>query len=122
MELNEVTEGIIHCAYKVANALGTGYLERVYENALAHELRKHGLLVEQQRQVHILYDGTCAGDYYADLLVQGSVMVELKAVRELDAILMAQCLNYLKATGLKICLLVNFGTPKIQIKRLVHHL
>ncbi len=78
--------------------------------------------MEQKRPVRVLYDGACVGDYYADLLVQGAVMVELKTAGELDEIHMAQCLNYLKATGLKICLLINFGTPKVQIKRLVHHL
>ncbi len=122
MELNEITAEIINSAYKVANRLGTGFMEKVYENALAYELRKCGLRVAQQSAVRILYDGTNIGDYYADLLVEGSVTVELKAVRALDEIHMAQCLNYLKATGLKICLLINFGTPKVQIKRLVHNL
>ena len=121
MDLNKVTEETIRCAFAVANSLGPGFLEKIYENALAHEIRKAGLLVEQQKAVCVIYDGLSVGEYFADLLVQGSVVVELKAVRGLEDIHMAQCLNYLKATGLKICLLINFGTSRIQIKRLVYH-
>jgi GxxExxY protein len=91
----------------------------VYENALAHDLRKAGLLVEQQYGVVVRYDGVIVGDYSADLLVERSVLVELKAVRTLDAVHGAQCLNYLKATGLQLCLLINFGNPRLEIKRLV---
>jgi len=117
---DEITERIIGCAYTVANALGNGFLEKAYENALAHELRKSGLTVEQQKNIQVFYDGIIVGDYAADLLVEGSVLVELKAVKALDEIHIAQCLNYLKATGLKVCLLLNFGTAKVQVKRLVH--
>jgi GxxExxY protein len=118
--LNEITENIIRCVYAVANTLGNGFLEKVYENALAHELRKAGFLVEQQKGIKVRYDGVVVGDYMADLLVQKEVLVELKAVKTLDNIHIAQCLNYLKATGLKVCLLLNFGTPKVQIRRLVN--
>jgi GxxExxY protein len=118
--LNEITERIIKCVYVVANTLGNGFLEKVYENALAHELRKSGFLVEQQKGIKVRYDGIVVGDYLADLLVQNEVLVELKAVKTLDNIHMAQCLNYLRATGLKVCLLLNFGTPKVQIRRLVN--
>ena len=118
--LNEITERIIGCAYVVANTLGHGFLEKVYENALAHELRKNGLAVEQQKAIKVHYDGVVVGDYVADLLVQGTILVELKAVRALDDIHVAQCLNYLKTAGLKVCLLFNFGTPKVQIKRLMN--
>jgi len=118
--LNEMTERIIGCAYVVANTLGHGFLEKVYENALAHELRKAGIAVEQQKAIAVRYRGVVVGDYVADLLVHDAILVELKAVRALDDIHVAQCLNYLKATGLKVCLLFNFGTPKIQIKRLIN--
>jgi GxxExxY protein len=118
--LNETTERIITCVYVVANTLGNGFLEKVYENALAHELRKLGFLVEQQKGIKVRYDGIVVGDYLADLLVQKEVLVELKAVKTLDNIHIAQCLNYLKATGFKVCLLLNFGTPKVQIRRLVN--
>jgi GxxExxY protein len=113
-----LTERIIGCAYKVANTLGCGFLEKVYENALAHELKKAGLKVVQQALTRVMYDGAMVGDYYADLLVEDQVIVELKAVREFDDVHFAQCLNYLKATGLRTCLLLNFGVPKIQVKRL----
>jgi GxxExxY protein len=118
--LNEVTERIIKCVYTVANTLGSGFLEKVYENALAHELKKSGFLVEQQKMIQVRYDGIVVGDYMVDLLVQNAVLVELKAVKALDNIHIAQCLNYLKATGFKVCLLLNFGTPKVQIRRLMN--
>jgi GxxExxY protein len=120
--LNEITERVIGCAYVVSNTLGHGFLEKVYENALAHELRKAGLAVVQQRGIKIRYDGVVVGDYVADLLVEGAVLVELKAVKILDDVHVARCLNYLKATGLKICLLFNFGTSKVQLRRIVHQL
>jgi GxxExxY protein len=117
--LDEITERIIGSAYVVSNSLGSGFLEKVYENALAHELRKSGFLVEQQKGIVVHYDGIVVGEYVADLLVEKSVLVELKAVKALDDIHLAQCLNYLKATGLKVCLLINFGTPRVQVKRVV---
>lgn len=114
-----LTSRIIGCAYRVANELGSGFLEKVYENALAHELRKAGLGVVQQHCIEVHYDGVKVGDYVADLLVEGQILIELKACKDLDEIHLAQCLNYLKATGLKVCLLMNFGRPKIQIRRLM---
>ena len=118
--LNEITEIIIKCVYRVANTLGNGFLEKVYENALAHDLRKTGFLVEQQKGIQVRYDGVVVGDYMADILVQNTVLVELKAVKTLDNIHVAQCLNCLKATGFKVCLLLNFGTPRVQIRRLIN--
>ena len=118
--LDSITESIIGCAYTVSNALGHGFLEKVYENALAHELSKVGLTVHRQQAIEIRYDGIVVGEYVADLLVEGSVLVELKAVRSLDDQHLAQCLNYLKATGLRVCLLINFGRPRVEIKRVVH--
>ena len=117
--LNQITEQIIGCAYTVGNELGCGFLEKVYENALAHELRKTGLAVAQQQAIEVHYDGIVVGDYIADLLVAECVVVELKAVKALDDIHLAQCLNYLKATGLHICLLINFGIPKVEVRRVV---
>ncbi len=117
--LNSISERIIGCAYRVSNTIGSGFLEKVYENALAHELRKSGLGVEQQKPIQVLYDGIVVGDYMADLLVEKCVLVELKAAKGLDEIHFAQCLNYLKATGLGLCLLINFGTFKVQVKRIV---
>ncbi len=122
MELNEITERIIHCAYIVANALGAGFLEKVYENTLAHELRKSGFSIAQQKGVLIRYDGVTVGEYHTDLLVENAVVVELKAAKAIDEIHIAQCLNFLKASGYKLCLLINLWTPRIQIKRVVYRL
>ena len=99
--------------------MGCGFLEKVYENALAHELRKAGMHVTQQHPIKVRYDGVIVGEFVADLLIEQCVLVELKAVRMLDDIHKAQCLNYLKATGIHICLLVNFGNPKVEIKRVL---
>ena len=115
--LNPLTENIIGCVFKVSNTLGPGFLEKVYENALAHELRKAGLDFRQQYPISVLYDGTVVGEFLADLLVNEQVIIELKAVKNLDDAHLAQCLNYLKATGLPLCLLINFGTPRVQVKR-----
>lgn len=121
-QVNSLTEKIIGCAFKVGNGLGHGFLEKVYENALAHELKKAQLRVEQQKQIDVFYDGIRVGHFDADLLVEEGVLLELKTVKAFDDIHMAQCLNYLKATGLKICLLINFGQPKVEVKRIVRNL
>jgi len=120
-QINEVTERVIGCAYTVSNSLGSGYLEKVYENALAHELRKGPFAVEQQFRVDVAYDGVVVGEYVADLLVASTVLVELKATKELNSVNEAQCMNYLKATGLTVCLLLNFGAPKVGVKRIVNN-
>ena len=117
-EKDQLTGQIIGCAYTVSNALGSGFLEKVYENALVHELRKQGLSVDQQHPISVQYDGVAVGEYVADIIVEQKVLVELKAVSELNEIHSAQCLNYLNATGLKTCLLLNFGRPKVELRRL----
>jgi len=119
-ELNKITEIVIGCAYTVASCLGSGFLEKVYENALAHEIRKSGLDVSQQHNIQVHYDGIIVGDYVADLLVENSILIELKAVKALDNIHYAQCMNYLIATGYTVCLLINFGSPKIEVRRIVN--
>jgi GxxExxY protein len=120
--LDRISEKVIGCAYTVSNRLGAGFVEKVYENALAHELRKAGLGVEQQHDIEVKYDGVLVGNFTADLLVEGEVLAELKAVKALDEVHLAQCLNYLKATGLQLCPLINFGTPKAQVKRVVNRI
>lgn len=105
--------------HRVSNVLGPGFLEKVYENALAVEFARAGLKTEQQRRIEVRYQNVLVGDFVADLLVEECVIVEIKAVRALDDIHTAQCVNYLKATGLQVCLLVNFGQPKAIVKRLV---
>jgi GxxExxY protein len=121
-DLNRVTETVIGCAFKVSNTLGIGFLERVYENALVHELQKTPLLVEPQKILQVFYDGVIVGNFRADLLIEKSVIIELKAVTALDSTHFAQCMNYLKATNLNLGLLINFGTPKIEIKRIARNL
>ena len=117
---NSITEQIIGCAYKVANHLGPGFLEKVYENALAYEAKQNDLNVEQQFPISVMYEDLIVGEYFADLLVQEEIIVELKAVKALDSSHFAQCMNYLKATGKKVCLLINFGSPKVEIKRIMN--
>jgi GxxExxY protein len=118
--LNALTERILGCAFTVSNTLGCGFLEKVYENALAHELRRDQLHFAQQAPAQVHYDGVLVGDYVADLIVDDRVLVELKAARSLDDVHVAQCINYLRATNLPCCLLLNFGTPRLGIKRLLH--
>ncbi len=120
LEQDKITESIILSAYKVGNKLGCGFLEKVYENALSIELIKLNLEVSQQTPIIVKYDGINIGDYYADIMVNQSVLLELKAVKQLSEIHVAQCLNYLKASGFKVCLLINFGNPKVEIKRVVN--
>ena len=120
--MNRLTETMIRCAFTVSNTLGCGFLEKVYENALAHELRKAGLKVEQQHGIAVYYDGVIVGEYAADLLVDGVLLAELKAVKEVDHIHMAQCLNYLRATDLRLCLLMNFGKPRLDVRRVANSL
>ena len=117
--VNTITRRIIGCADDICDALGTGYMEKVYENALAHLLRKSGLAVEQQYPIQVSFDGIGFGEFFADLLVEGRVLVELKADSDLTPEHTAQALNYLRATGLDACLLINFGKPKVEIKRLL---
>jgi GxxExxY protein len=110
---------IIGCALTVASALGTGFLEKIYENALAHELRKAGLDAEQQRGIKVTYDGITVGEYFVDWLVEHAILIEMKSAQALGIAHRAQCLNYLRATGLHLCLLMNFGTPRLEVRRVV---
>ena len=120
--LSALSGAVIGGAFTVLNTLGAGFMEKVYENALAHELRKTGLSVAQQHAITVLYDGRTVGGYVADLLVERALLVELKTTKTLDHMHRAQCLNYLKATGLPLCLLLNFGNPSLEIKRIVNRL
>jgi GxxExxY protein len=115
--LNRSTEAVIGCAFTVSNTLGSGFLEKVYENALAHEIAKSGFRVQQQRPVPVDYDGVRVGDFVADLIVEDVLIVEIKATQDHRDLFVAQCLNYLKATGLPVCLLLNFGKPRVDVKR-----
>ena len=115
----DLTYRIRACAFAVSNELGPGFLERVYENALAIELRESGLAVRTQCPIQVIYKGRIVGDYIADLIVEERVLIELKAIKALLAEHEAQILNYLRATRIKVGLLINFGRPRLEIKRFV---
>jgi GxxExxY protein len=121
-DVNKVTELVIGCAYRVGRTLGSGFLEKVYENALVIELRNVSLPIQQQHALKVMYCGAIVGEYIADILVADNVIVEIKALQRVEKIHMAQCLNYLKALNLRIGLLINFGAPSVEIKRIVNGL
>ncbi|MCZ7357382.1 MAG: GxxExxY protein [Candidatus Methanoperedens sp.] len=118
--LNQLSEKIIGAAFEVSNILGAGFLEKVYENALSVELNLKGLKTFPQAPLKVYYKNELVGDYIADILVEDEILVELKTVKEFDDIHIAQCLNYLRITGLKLCLLINFSKPRVEIKRIVN--
>ena len=122
MDINDITYAINGAVFEVIRVLGPGFLEKVYENALLIELKSRGLKAESQVSIKVLYKDDVVGEYIADILVEESVIVELKTVESLEKIHEAQLLNYLKATGLNIGMLVNFRHPKAEIKRLVYNL
>ena len=118
-DFEAITEKVLQCAFRVANVLGHGYLEKVYENALAIELRLAGLTVEQQARFEVLYRDEVVGEYCPDLIVEGTVVLEVKALRALVDANISQCLNYLRVTGHRVGLILNFGTPRIQYRRVL---
>ena len=122
MDINDVTYAINGAVFEVNRVLGPGFLEKVYENALLVELRIRGLKAESQVPIKVLYKENAVGEYIADILVEEKVIVELKTVEKLNKIHEAQLLNYLKATGIQVGLLVNFKHPKAEIKRMVLNL
>lgn len=120
IEFEELSNKIIGAAIKVHKTLGPGFLESIYQTALPTELRKQDLAVESQREVKVYYDDQKVGVHRLDLVVNNQIIIELKAVNELNEAYMAQLLSYLKATGLKIGLLLNFAKPTLDIKRVVN--
>ena len=119
LELDATTSQVIVCAYRVSNALGAGFLERVYENALAIELRENRIPFEQQPSYWVRYKEEVVGEYVPDFVVADSVVLEIKATDVLTSIHQAQCMNYLRATGHSVGLLLNFGAPRLGLKRVV---
>jgi GxxExxY protein len=115
----ELSYKIMGAAFEVHNVLGPGFLEKVYERALAHELRLNGISVEKQKEIQVSYKGIAAGSYVADLVANNEIIIELKAVESLNDFHQAQVLNYLKAADMQLGLLINFGAEKVQYKRLV---
>ncbi len=119
-ERKKLSELVIACAYDVSNRLGVGFLESVYENALSVELEKRGIQHQQQKPLKVFYDGVVVGNFVTDLIVEDKLLVELKVVTTLLSNHKAQLMNYLKATGMPVGLLLNFGTPKVGVQRIVN--
>ena len=119
MDVNELTYKINSAIFEVNKVLGAGFLEKVYENALLIELRNIGLKAKAQVPINVTYKDKIVGEYSTDIVVENQVLIELKAIEQLQKVHEAQLLNYLKATGYKIGLLVNFKHPKAEIKRFV---
>jgi len=121
-ELNDLSRAVIGAAFEVANQLGPGFLEQVYELSLCRELTLRHVPVERQKVLPIAYKGVTVASYIADVLVDERLLVELKCVESLRSEHVAQCINYLAATRLKVCLLINFHKPKVEWKRVVREL
>ena len=122
MQYKEITEKIIGCAYVVYNKMGYGFLESVYEKCLLIGLRKAGLKAESQQAITVYYEDQIVGAFVADIIVEDSVILELKSVRRLAKVHEAQLVNYLVATGKEVGLLLNFGEEKVDVKRKVKDL
>jgi GxxExxY protein len=114
-------EMVIGAIFEVSNVLGAGFLEKVYERALLRELALRGLSANSQVRYAVNYKGQCVGEYLADLVVEDDLVIELKCVDQFSNEHMAQCINYLKSSGKKLALLVNFQKPKVQLKRIVNN-
>jgi GxxExxY protein len=112
-----LTQRILEAAFEVSNELGAGFLESVYQKALLIVLRQKGIQAEDDVPVPVMFRGQKVGDFFADVLVEGKVILELKAVKAIAPEHQAQLINYLKATGIEIGLLLNFGTPRLEVKR-----
>ena len=122
MQHKEITEKIIGCAYRVYNKMGFGFLESVYEKCLLIELRKAGLQAIAQQAITVRYDGEIVGEFVADIVVEDTIILELKSVRRLVKAHEMQLVNYLVATGKPVGLLLNFGEIKVEVKRKLRNL
>ena len=116
---NNLSRRVIGCALEVSNTLGPGFFEKIYEKALCIEFEKNGIYFQSQKPVNIIYKGSLVGEYITDIIVEDKLLLELKAVSALCSEHEAQLMNYLKASGLSVGLLLNFGKPKLGIKRMV---
>ena len=112
-----LTERIIGALFEVSNTLGSGFLEKVYERALLRELKLRGLAAVSQASFRVMYKGESVGEYFGDIVVEDAVVIELKCADRLASEHVAQCLNYLRASGKTLCLLVNFQKPTVEFKR-----
>lgn len=118
MEDQKLTRQIIGCAYAVYNQLGSGFLESVYQRSMLIELQKIGLDAQNEEPIRVHYDGQVVGEFRADLMIQSKVIVELKAIETLVKAHEVQVVNYLRATGVEVGLLLNFGPTEVQVRRL----
>jgi len=118
-DLNSLSENVLGAVFEVSNTLGAGFPEKVYQRALLRELSLRGIRAAAEASFAITYKGHSVGEYYADLLVEDVLVVELKCAERLANEHVAQCLNYLRASGLTLCLLVNFQKPKVEWRRIV---
>ncbi len=116
----ELSYQIIGMAMDIHNRLGSGFLEKVYENAMMVLLNRAGIKAEQQAPIKVYFDGAVVGDYYADILVENKIILELKVADRLTDVNRAQTLNYLKATGLRLAILINFGKQRLESERYVN--
>ncbi|HVN80669.1 MAG TPA: GxxExxY protein [Terriglobia bacterium] len=110
---------IVGAAIEVWKKLGYGFLEKVYENSMAIELEKRAIPFEQQKPIKVFYEGRIVGDYIADIIVGGKILLELKSAQAINDAFLAQTLNYLKATGIRLGIILNFGPDKMESKRVV---
>lgn len=117
--INSLSEKVLGAVFEVSNTLGAGFLEKVYQRALLGELSLRGIRATSEASLAVTYKGYPVGEYFADLLVEGVLVVELKCAERLTHEHTTQCLNYLRASGLTLCLLVNFQRPKIEWRRIV---
>jgi GxxExxY protein len=117
--VSPISRRVIGCAFTVSNALGAGFVESVYENALCLELVEQGIAFARQAPLRVFYKGQVIGSFVADLIIERQLLVELKALRQLTSEHESQVMNYLKASRLGVGLLLNFGTPKLEIRRVV---
>lgn len=122
MKYEDLTKKVIGCAYAVYNKMGFGYLESVYEKCLLIELKKAGLKAEAQRPISVHYDDELVGEFFADILVENLIILELKSVRRIIKVHEAQLVNYLTATLKDVGLLINFAETKVEIKRKIREL
>ncbi len=116
---SDITDKIIRCFYNVFDELGAGFLESIYVKALIIELKNIGLNIESEKEIKVNYKGTIIGNFRADIVVEDKVIIEIKAISSLNSQHEAQLLNYLKATGIRVGLLVNFGN-KLEFKRRIY--
>lgn len=122
MEFREITEKVIGCAYRVYNKMGFGFLESVYEKCLLIELRKAGIHAKSQQPIKVAYENEIVGEFVADIIVENTVILELKSVQRIVKAHEVQLVNYLVATGKPVGLILNFGEKKVEVKRKIREL